>query len=137
MARVIRKQVTPPLEPPRPLAFAIAAGVFFFIAIIKLGDPVILDSVVTPPQSILEAYYESWPAKWGYCLAVPFLALGLTAISWKRLKFKRVLVLPGLWLAWQFVAATQTVSSTLTAQTISHFTICVALFYLGYFVFQG
>jgi hypothetical protein len=119
------------------LAFAIAAGLFFFIVIIKLGDPVILDNVVTAPASLTEAYYDSWPAKWGYCALFPFLVLGLTAIPWKGLKFKRILALPGLWLAWEFIAATQTINSTLTAQTITHFAVCVALFYLGYLAFQG
>jgi hypothetical protein len=61
----------------------------------------------------------------------------LLAIPWSRLKFHWILVLPALWLVWEFIASTQSVSPDLTGQTMAHFTVCVALFYLGYFALQG
>ena len=96
----------------------------------------ILDSVVTPPSSFTAAFYESWPTTWGYWMFLPLLSMGLMSIPWSRLKFKWIWALPALWLAWEFVAATQTVNMSLTGQTLAHFTVCVALFYLGYLAFQ-
>jgi hypothetical protein len=120
-----------------PLAFALVAGLFFFVTIIKFGDPVILDNVSTPPANLTEVFYESWPSKWGFWLSVPVIVAGLLAIPWNQLKFHRILALPTLWLAWEFIASAQSVSRELTAQTMAHFTICVALFYLGCFALQG
>ena len=39
--------------------------------------------------------------------------------------------MPLAWLAWQFLAASQTVDSQLTAATLPYFAACVVLFYLG------
>jgi len=119
-----------------PLAFALVAGLFFFVTIIKIGNPVILDDAVAPPATASEIYYESWPAKWGIWMALPVAAAGLLAIPWKQLKFRWVLGLPALWLAWEFIAASQTAGPDLTRATMMHFVVCVALFYLGYFALQ-
>ncbi|HEY3855957.1 MAG TPA: O-antigen ligase family protein [Verrucomicrobiae bacterium] len=143
MARVIPtklKPAKPPLPQPKsttPLLFAVASGLFFLVVFCKLGDPVILDSVIPPPEDLKHAYYESWPTLWGYWMLFPLLLIGLIAIPWKQLKFKWIFALPALWLAWEFIAATQTVDMSLTGQTLAHFTVCVVLFYLGYLAFQG
>jgi hypothetical protein len=120
-----------------PLAFALVAGIFLFLAIVKLGDPVILDRETPPPASAAEAYYLSWPSKWGYLMLIPLLVAGLLAIPWNRLKFRSILALPAVWLGWEFIASAQSVSPELTRETMAHFTVCVALFYLGYFALQG
>ena len=119
------------------LAFAVAAGLFFFVVIIKLGNPVILDSAIAPPGTATEIYYESWPSMWGIWLLIPVVAMGLLATPWNRLKFRWIFALPAVWLAWEFVASTQSAGPDLTGLTMSHFTVCVGLFYLGYFALQG
>ena len=131
------KQITDQDRSFLPLAFALVAGLFFFVTIIKVGNPVILDRLSTPPANITETYYESWPSKWGFWLSIPVVVAGLLAIPWNRLKFHWILALPGLWLGWEFIASAQSVSPDLTAQTMAHFTVCVTLFYLGYFALQG
>ena len=56
----------------KPLAFAaVVAGLFFFVAILKFGDPVILDNLIQPPENALAAVFESWQVKWGYWLMLP------------------------------------------------------------------
>jgi hypothetical protein len=117
--------------------FAVVAGLFFFVAILKFGDPVILDSVVQPPENALEAVFESWQVKWGYWLMLPLILAGLAAVRWNRLNFKWPLALPLAWLGWQFISATQSVSPKITSLTLEHFSACVILFYLGYFALQG
>ncbi|HEX4120206.1 MAG TPA: O-antigen ligase family protein [Verrucomicrobiae bacterium] len=120
-----------------PLAFPVAAGLFFFVAIIKFGNAVILDYLLQPPANASEFFYESWPAKWGFWLSIPLIAVGLWSTPWNRLKFRWICVLPALWLGWEMIAATRSISPMLTSQTLKHFTVCVALFYLGYFALQG
>src|SRR5262249_43419423 len=44
-----------------------------------------------------------------------------------------LLALPAIWLIWQVIAGTQSVDSRLTNPTLTHFTACVACFYLGFF----
>jgi O-antigen ligase len=119
------------------LVFAVLAGLFFYVAIIKLGNAVILDSVVSPPVGLGEILSESWPAKWGFYLAIPVIVIGMWATPWKQIKFHALFLLPVLWLGWEFIAATQSISPPLTRQTMAHFTVCVALFYAAYFGLQG
>ena len=44
---------------------------------------------------------------------------------------------PLLWLGWQFVSATGSISPKLTAAVVAHFSACVAFFYLGFFALRG
>jgi O-antigen ligase len=139
--------------------FAMVAGIFLFLVVVKFGDPVILDAMIVPPENWLEAVYESWRLKWAYWMLVPVLATGLLVIRWKRLFHpnlnpnpspgpirppccnrpvsKVLLFFPLIWLVWQFIAAAHTVSPALTAVTLGHFTTCVALFYLAYLALGG
>jgi hypothetical protein len=120
-----------------PGVFAVVAGLFFFISILKFGDPVILDNVFGPPENAWAAIFESWQVKWGYWLMLPLIAAGLAAIRWRTLGFKWPLALPLAWLGWQFISATQSVSPKLTSMTLEHFSACVVLFYLGRFGLKG
>ena len=123
--------------------FMALAGVFFLIVVVKLGVPVVLDTAVLPPESWKDAIFGSswytWPVKWGYALMIPVLLSGLFAIRWKPLPAKRrwLLLLPLLWLGWQFVAATGSIAPKLTAAVVAHFSVCVVMFYLGFFALRG
>jgi O-antigen ligase len=46
---------------------------------------------------------------------------------------KWLLIVPLVWLGWQFVSATQSVDRSLTAATLRHFVSCVIAFYVGLF----
>jgi O-antigen ligase len=124
---------------PASLVFPIMAGLFFFIAIVKFGTPVIIDryNVIEAPQDMTSAFYDIWPPHWGAWLFVPVALAGLFAIEFDRVKLHWALVLPLLWLGWEFVSAAQTVSPVLTKMTLTQFTICVSLFYLGVFARKG
>ena len=115
------------------LAFAVVAGVFFFITIIKFGDPVILDYNLPPPHDMAETLFGSWPSRWGPWLVAPLVAAGLFAVPWNRLRGHWTLALPAIWLGWELLAATQTVRPVLTSVTLKHFAACVVLFYVGFF----
>src|SRR5262249_738840 len=108
-----------------------------FIALLKFGNPVILDSQFAPPENFYEFLYQLWPVRWGYIGIVPMIVAGLFAIVSRRNlvapHFKWYLALPLLWFIWQLVSAPQTGDSGLTAITIKHFAMCIVLFYLGYF----
>jgi O-antigen ligase len=123
----------------RGLIFAAVAGFFFFITLLKWGNPVILDNQVSAPLNIFEFLYQSWPVNWGYICMLPVVIVGVFCVDLKiprasaPLLLKSVLVLPLAWLIWQFISATHTVDVALTTETLKHFTACVILFYLGYF----
>jgi hypothetical protein len=119
------------------MLFMVLAGLFFFIAALKFGNPVILDSLISPPQNWREAVVESWNLKWGYLLMIPVLAAGLAAVRWRPLPGKWPLLLPLVWLGWQFISATGTVAPRLTGPTLAHFSACVVFFYLGLFALRG
>ncbi len=134
-SRIPSKQPPAPESSFPPWAFPLTAGLFLFITIIKLGDPVILESA--PPTNATEVFFDSWPLRWGYWLSIPVILAGFLAIPWNRLKFRWFLALPALWLGWEFIASAVTIDATLTSQTMGHFMACVTLFYLAYFALQG
>jgi hypothetical protein len=134
----IKKRIAEPAQ--NQLAtnlFAIVAGLFFFVSILKFGDPVILDNAIQPPENAWDAIFESWQIKWGYWMMAPLVLAGLGAIRWRTLRFKWLLALPLAWLGWQFISATQAISPALASLTVGYFSACVVLFYLGYFALKG
>lgn len=127
------------IPPPRFGArafYALVFGLFLGLALLKFGNPVILDQRVIPPTDFAEALSVSWPAKWGNFLLLLLALAGLPfALSRASATPRTALwLLPVAWLAWQFVAATQTVDTPLTAVTLAHFTGCVGCFLIGLFV---
>jgi hypothetical protein len=107
------------------------------MAITKLGSPIVIDRYIDSPQDMTSAIHDVWPPHWGAWLFVPVALAGLLAIDLKEVKLHWALMLPLIWLLWEFVSATQTVSLALTKMTLTHFTICVSLFYLGFFARKG
>jgi O-antigen ligase len=107
------------------------AGVFLAFVLLKLGNPVILDHVVAPPSGWAELLVETWPAVWGYGVLAGVVVLG--ARNWRRPAGVPVwaLWLPGVWLAWQLVAATTTVDAGLTKIVLPQFVATVVCFGLG------
>lgn len=129
----------------------VLAGVFFCIVVIKFGIPIVLDASVLPPNGWLDAIDAgssyTWPVKWGYLMMIPVFLAGLFAIRWKsnpgkpagtpRRGVRILLLCPLLWLGWEFISATSTISPRLTGPTLAHFSACVAFFYLGFFALRG
>lgn len=120
-------------HPARQVCFTAALGLWLGLALLKFGNPVVLDSQVRTPETFLEFIVASWPVAWGYGLGAVVLLLGIFSGPWTKPKWSPLFFAPLVWLVWQFVAGTQTLDADLTGATLQHFTACVVCFYLGYF----
>lgn len=114
--------------------FTAALGFWLGLALLKFGNPVVLDSQVRPPEDLLEMIVASWPVAWGYGLGAVVLLLGILSGSWAWPRMSVLFFAPLIWLTWQFVAGTQTLNAALTGATLRHFTACAVCFYLGFCV---
>jgi O-antigen ligase len=117
----------------REAVFAGAVGLWLGLALLKFGNPVIFDDLISPPRDLLELRVQSWPVVWGYWLLLPIVLLGLTVARWRVQRPLWIVLLPAIWLIWQFVAGTQTIDPRLTRLSVTHFCSCVICFYLGHF----
>ena len=114
--------------------FTLLFGLLLGLAILKFGNPVILDANVSAPGSFSEAWAETWPPHWGFWFLIPvaFVGLCLAIVGQPRWPGSRWLwILPLVWFGWQLVAAPQTVDGTLTALTLIHFGGGLACYFLG------
>ncbi|MCU0786200.1 MAG: O-antigen ligase family protein [Verrucomicrobia bacterium] len=114
--------------------FAVVFGLFLGLAMVKFGNPVILDGTFDPITSLSELWGNPWPAHWGNRLLLPLALAGgwlaLTSKSgWPGRRW--LWWLPAVWFGWQLVSATQTVDRTLTATTLWHFAGCLACYFIG------
>ena len=105
------------------------------LALIKFGNPVILDNQIDAPRSWDELLLHPWPVAWGHVLlgGVVLLGLRIWRWGWRGALPTWLVMLPLVWLGWQGVSAFQTVEPTLTAVTLKHFAACVLAFYVGGF----
>ena len=114
--------------------YALGFGLFLGLAILKFGNPVILDHKIIPPVSPAEFWTDAWPTHWGNWIFLPLALAGaaLAFIGKPRWPSTRWLwVLPLLWFGWQLLSTTQTVDGNLTAATLWQFAGCVACYFLG------
>jgi len=116
--------------------FALLLGCFFGLAILKFGNPVILDGRIIVPGSLGEALSltNPWPTRWGNWLMLA-LAAGGAVFGFggrNRGALTRGLIgLPAAWFGWQIFSASQTVDAELTATTLRHFVAVLAAYFLG------
>lgn len=121
--------------------YALAFGLFLGLCIWKFGDPVILDRVIATPVSAQDFLMDAWPTHWANWFLLPLAAWGAVLVvrgprGPSRLPSKWLAVLPVVWLAWQFVSASQTVATNLTAASLWQFSGCLAAYFLGLFLFS-
>jgi O-antigen ligase len=119
-------------------SYALVFGLFLGLAILKFGNPVILDHKIIPPVSPSECWREPWPLHWANWIFWPLAIVGgilgfANNSRWPATR--RLWLLPLLWFGWQIVSATQTVDADLTAATLWQFAGCVACYFLGTLVF--
>lgn len=116
--------------------YAIAFGLFLGLAVVKFGNPVILEKIIESPQSWSDTLHDAWPLQWANWLLVALALLGLPlAFQKSRWPASRWLwILPLIWLAWQFLSATQSPHTDLTHLTLWQFAGCAACYFLGAFV---
>jgi hypothetical protein len=117
--------------------FAGAAGGCLGIALLKFGNPIIFESLIPQPGDLLEFIFQPWPISWGYAMVIAVAMLALKVSKLTKAVPPWILLLPLMWLTWQFVAATRTVDSQLTKVTLFHFIACVAWFYIGVFALSA
>lgn len=112
--------------------FALAAGVWVGMSLVKLGNPVIFDRMITPPKNLAEFIFTSWPVGWGYliCGVVAIASLAVLRPRWSKDQWPILFL--AVWLSWQFLSGTQTVSKPLTFATLPHFFVCGVSFVLGW-----
>ena len=118
--------------------FALAFGLFLGLAILKFGNPVILDTKIIPPASPAELLNDPWPIHWANWIFLPLALVGATIAFAKKLTWpenKWLWLLPLLWFGWQLFSATKTVDASLTVATLWQFFGCVAGYFLGAFMF--
>ncbi len=113
-------------------------GAFFGLALLKFGNPPILEKWVEHPANGYEFLLDSpWPIAWAYALLALISLAGLLAFALRRaspLAAPRwLVVLPLAWLAWQVAATFHSLSPELSGPTLKHFFACTACFYLGLF----
>jgi O-antigen ligase len=118
-----------------PAIFAGAFGAVLGMALLKFGNPVILDRMIERPAGFWELVLQPWPLMWGYVLLTVCFLLGVAALATGGIGLPRapwwVLILPLPWLFWQLLASVTTVDSRLTQVTLIHFVACATCYYLG------
>ena len=117
--------------------FALAFGLFLGLAIIKFGNPVILDQKIPQPQNWSDIISDFWPTRWAIWVWLPFAMVGGYLMTQSKLRWPGsfwLWLLPLIWLGWQFIAAGNSVDATLTASTLPQFAGCVGCYFLGAFL---
>lgn len=118
--------------------YALVFGLFLGLAILKFGNPVILDNKISPPASLSDFWNDAWPTHWANWILLPLALTGAAIVFAKKFRWpgtKWLWLLPLLWFGWQLFSATQTVDVDLTATTLWQFFGCIAGYFLGAFLF--
>ncbi len=129
---------TPPATWPAKI-FATLFGAFIGLALLKFSlPPVFAASPMTAeflaaPTSGWEWLLAQWPPAIGYWLLGGLALLGVAVARWQTNVQRWLIVLPMAWLAWQGIAAAQTVNAEISRATLEHFAAGVGCFYLGLF----
>jgi hypothetical protein len=114
--------------------YTLGFGLFLGLAILKFGNPVILDHKITPPVSPAEFWMYAWPTHWGNWILLPLAMAGATLAFIGKPRWPSACwlwALPLLWFGWQLLSATRTVDGNLTATTLWQFAGCLACYFLG------
>ncbi len=114
--------------------FAGLFGAFLGLCLLKFGNPFVTEKWVEAPEGFWQFLLGyPWPIAWAYWLLALVALVGLAVARRTWVGPWWLVILPLVWLLWQFLAATQSVKPALTRLALEHFTACVVCFYLGYF----
>src|SRR5437762_3450202 len=88
--------------------FMVGLGAFLGLALLKFGNPPIMESWVNPPANVYEFFLGSpWPITWGYIVLGLISFGGLIAASWKSRPPIWLILLPAFWFLWECAATVQ------------------------------
>src|ERR1041385_3947366 len=96
------------VEPARTArdGFAIAFGLFLGLALLKFGNPVVLESKIEPPNSLAQWWSYAWPTNWAFWILLPLVAAGFLLARPGRWPASRALwIWPLVWFGWQLISA--------------------------------
>lgn len=116
--------------------YAIVFGLFLGLAIVKFGNPVILEKIIGLPESWSDALHSAWPLQWANWLLFVLALLGVP-LTFRKPRWpasRSLCILPLIWLVWQLVSAAKSPYQDLTHVTLWQFAGCVACYFLGAFV---
>jgi hypothetical protein len=112
--------------------FALLAGVWIAISLIKFGNPVIFDQMISSPRDLAEFVFVPWPIIWGYLILFGVVVAGFRFCRPVFLKEHWPIGALVLWLFWQFLSNARSVDPKLSGPTVIHFGSCVVAFFLGW-----
>jgi hypothetical protein len=135
------------MKPPPPAALAPPAlgqrllpwlvGGLLALTLVKFGNPGLFSELLVMPGNSLEWMFFTWPPVIGYWLLAAVAAVGFATADWRAVRWRWPLAWFGLWLAWQFLAATTTAEATLTAKVLPQFLAVAVCLALGYITLSG
>lgn len=136
--------------------FTVLAGLFLGLALLKFGNPTILEESVRfiqlgaetaagdsgngqalfgqadrAPGNIYELLFQAWPIRWGYGLLGIVTLAGLAAGKWRVPRPHWLSLLPLVWLAWVVVSGRSSISPPLTRITVIHLATVALCYCLG------
>src|SRR5262245_49769989 len=97
-----------------PSVVAALLGFAIAIALTKLGNPIIFDSLSYAPENLAEAIFSQWPLSWGYKAVIPCLLVSLVALRLKPPQPVWPVVLPAAWFLWATFSGAQSVAKDLS-----------------------
>jgi hypothetical protein len=137
-----------------PAIYALLAGLFLGLSLIKFGNPVILDYLLTQSSQDLaatnpgmrlfmgsdqsssgdwmEELYRPWSYVGGIWLVVLLAALAFKNKDWKRQPPYWLWFLIIFWFFWQIMASFQTINVNLTKNTLAQFAACLGCLFIGW-----
>lgn len=122
-----------PSDSPLLRFFVVLFGALLGLALLKFGNPPVMEKFIEWPGNGYEWAISNWPVVIGHWLLAGTAVLGAMAARWQINAPRWMVFLPLGWLSWQVLAGTQSVDATLTGVTLRHFVACVVCFYLGLF----
>lgn len=115
-------------------SYIVVLGLFLGLAVLKFGNPVILEAALPAPKSLAEAWAYAWPPHWSLMLVWLVALPGAWLIYRNGLcwhSHRALWLLPLAWLGWQLVSATHTVYPEMTAFALCQFAGCIICYFLG------